>query len=350
MQLRRLTMRSKDSDFNFQREREAETAMAKGQSSLFDEENEELQDLMERSEEDANEGAANVRRPRKRSAAVLLSDDDESDDDSFEEQLEATSDGEMEIDECPDCLVCDRCGMEDSRDAMEQLNKELMCPACATAERNERAQHRAAARAAAKDEDNDWSSDGGDSDFEEDEIEHEWADEGRPGVVQCDSEGQGREVNVHDSLLFVTQKKTIRARAAKRDTSGMITSTEHVVCRTEDGDEVVEVVSFFDDEVTGEMQLEGYVCYDAKQLAKHAPYFKMAEHATQGFKRGTELVYSKHPVVYPANAVIEKVRVKDNVSTLSEGLPAGSKYRRFFYRYQINELEERVVPAQALRM
>jgi len=212
------------------------------------------------------------------------------------------------------------------------------------------AQQRSAVRAAAKDEGNDWSSDGGDSDIEEDEIEHEWADEGRLGVVQRDSEGNGRDVTVYGSLLFITKRKTIRVRAAKRDSTDMITSTEHVVCRTEDGDFIVEAVAFFDDEVTGEMQLEGYVCYTAKQLPKHASYFKIAEHATQGFKRETELVYSKHPVVIPADSVIEKVKVKDNVSTLSESVPASQKYRRFFYRYQVDELRQQAVPAQTLRM
>ena len=132
-----------------------------------------------------------------------------------------------------------------------------------------------------------------------------------------------------------------------RKRQGVYGHIEDGVCRLEDGDFIIEVKSFFDDDKTGELMCEGYILYNSRQLEGHVPFFDKKVHAKKGFKADVELLCERYPRIIPADSIIGKAHVKDNTETLAEARGC-RKYKSYFYRYEIDNVNQRMLPCKVL--
>ena len=96
---------------------------------------------------------------------------------------------------------------------------------------------------------------------------------------------------------------------------------------------------------------ECYFAYSYAQLEHYVDYFDIKHHAKKGFLKKNELVYARHPHCVSASSLQSKVAVSDNRKTCSPDIPTSGqfkKYPKYFYRYDVDNIQKKVMPLQVL--
>lgn len=197
-------------------------------------------------------------------------------------------------------------------------------------------------------EEEDWSEDGGEDEMGEGEYEMDWFDDGSIGQVQAKFAEVGsrfteksvtREATTHQSVVRVTQEKTVRYRVGDH---AFISYTTDKDGKDVEASSIIEIKALFEGE-NGEYMVEGHTVYRQEDLKDGAPYFdpRSKKHAPNGF-RDDELVFDCRVAQYAADGLRSKVKVTDRF---------GSKAKRcvpnighaYMYRYGIDSMTRQVL-------
>ena len=140
-------------------------------------------------------------------------------------------------------------------------------------------------------EEEDWSEDGGEDEMGEGEYEMDWFDDGSIGQVQAKFAEVGsrfteksvtREATTHQSVVRVTQEKTVRYRVGDH---AFISYTTDKDGKDVEASSIIKIKALFEGE-NGEYMVEGHTVYRQEDLKDGAPYFdpRSKKHAPNGFR------------------------------------------------------------------